>query len=209
MKAKRCPARIATAPASTRWRVTCDCREKRSTTLPPAPPSEALTLIGKVRFRGTQKVIAADLVPEIEQRLRFMDNVGLGYLALGRSAKTLSGGESQRIRLAAQLGSNLRGVLYVLDEPTIGLHSRDNVRLLETLSALREKGNSLVIVEHDEETMRRADHIIDLGPGAGVHGGEVVAAGHAARHQGSGRLANGALFAHAALSSGPADRGDR
>jgi len=139
--------------------------------------SEALDLIGKVRFRGTQKVIAADLVPEIEQRLRFMDNVGLGYLALGRSAKTLSGGESQRIRLAAQLGSNLRGVLYVLDEPTIGLHARDNVRLLETLTALREKGNSLVIVEHDEETMRRADHIIDLGPGAGVHGGEVVAAG--------------------------------
>ena len=138
---------------------------------------EALALIGKLRFRGTQKVIAADLVPEIEQRLRFMDNVGLGYLALGRSAKTLSGGESQRIRLAAQLGSNLRGVLYVLDEPTIGLHPRDNVRLLETLTALREKGNSLVIVEHDEETMRRADHIIDLGPGAGVHGGEVVAQG--------------------------------
>lgn len=122
-------------------------------------------------------MIAADLVPEIEQRLRFMENVGLGYLALGRSAKTLSGGESQRIRLAAQLGSNLRGVLYVLDEPTIGLHARDNVRLLETLSALREKGNSLVIVEHDEETMRWADHIIDLGPGAGVEGGEVVAQG--------------------------------
>jgi excinuclease ABC subunit A len=139
--------------------------------------SEALVLIRKVRFRGTQKVIAADLVPEIEQRLQFMENVGLGYLALGRSAKTLSGGESQRIRLAAQLGSNLRGVLYVLDEPTIGLHSRDNVRLLETLSALREKGNSLVIVEHDEATMRYADHIIDLGPGAGVHGGEVVAQG--------------------------------
>ncbi|MDQ3117289.1 MAG: excinuclease ABC subunit UvrA, partial [Verrucomicrobiota bacterium] len=138
---------------------------------------EALSLVGKLRFRGTQKVIAADLVPEIEQRLRFMENVGLGYLALGRSAKTLSGGESQRIRLAAQLGSNLRGVLYVLDEPTIGLHSRDNVRLLETLTALREKGNSLVIVEHDEETMRQADHIIDLGPGAGVHGGEVVASG--------------------------------
>ncbi|MBA3607327.1 MAG: ATP-binding cassette domain-containing protein [Chthoniobacterales bacterium] len=138
---------------------------------------EALSLVGRLRFRGTQKVIAADLVPEIEQRLRFMENVGLGYLALGRSAKTLSGGESQRIRLAAQLGSNLRGVLYVLDEPTIGLHSRDNVRLLETLTALREKGNSLVIVEHDEETMRQADHIIDLGPGAGVHGGEVVAAG--------------------------------
>jgi excinuclease ABC subunit A len=139
--------------------------------------AEALALIGKLRFRGTPKIIAADLVPEIEQRLQFMENVGLGYLALGRSAKTLSGGESQRIRLAAQLGSNLRGVLYVLDEPTIGLHARDNVRLLETLTALRKKGNSLVIVEHDEETMRQADYIIDLGPGAGVNGGEVVAAG--------------------------------
>src|SRR6202011_3292002 len=98
-------------------------------------------------------------------------------LALGRSAKTLSGGESQRIRLAAQLGSNLRGVLYVLDEPTIGLHPRDNLRLLDTLTALRKKGNSLVIVEHDEETMGRADHIIDLGPRAGVHGGQVVVQG--------------------------------
>src|SRR5207253_10995415 len=106
-----------------------------------------------------------------------MKNVGLGYLALGRSAKTLSGGESQRIRLAAQLGSNLRGVLYVLDEPTIGLHPRDNLRLLETLTALRNKGNSLIVVEHDEETIQRADHIVDLGPRAGIHGGEVVATG--------------------------------
>ena len=138
---------------------------------------EALQLLGKLRFRGNQKTVADDLVPEISQRLRFMENVGLGYLALGRSAKTLSGGESQRIRLAAQLGSNLRGVLYVLDEPTIGLHPRDNLRLLETLTALRQKGNSLVIVEHDEETMRRADYIIDLGPGAGMHGGEVVVQG--------------------------------
>jgi excinuclease ABC subunit A len=138
---------------------------------------EAAQLIGKLRFRGNQKTVADDLVPEISQRLEFMENVGLGYLALGRSAKTLSGGESQRIRLAAQLGSNLRGVLYVLDEPTIGLHPRDNLRLLETLTALREKGNSLVIVEHDEATMRCADHIIDLGPGAGMHGGEVVAQG--------------------------------
>jgi excinuclease ABC subunit A len=139
--------------------------------------SEAARKIDKLKFTGTQQTIAADLIPEIRQRLLFMENVGLGYLALGRSAKTLSGGESQRIRLAAQLGSNLRGVLYVLDEPTIGLHSRDNVRLLDTLAALREKGNSLVIVEHDEETMRRADHIVDLGPRAGIHGGEVVATG--------------------------------
>src|SRR5207237_6189755 len=113
----------------------------------------------------------------IRLSLLFMENVGRGYLSVGRSAKTLSGGESQRIRLAAQLGSNLRGVLYVLDEPTIGLHSRDNLRLLDTLEALREKGNSLVIVEHDDETMRRADHIVDLGPRAGTHGGEVVATG--------------------------------
>jgi excinuclease ABC subunit A len=139
--------------------------------------SEARKLTGKLRFRGTQKTVAEELLPEIEQRLRFMENVGLGYLALGRSAKTLSGGESQRIRLAAQLGSNLRGVLYVLDEPTIGLHPRDNFRLLDTLAALRRKGNSLVIVEHDDETMRRADHVVDLGPRAGVHGGEVVVQG--------------------------------
>ena len=101
---------------------------------------EAAELVEKLNFKGTQQTIAADLIPEIRQRLRFMENVGLGYLALGRSAKTLSGGESQRIRLAAQLGSNLRGVLYVLDEPTIGLHPRDNVRLLDTLAALKEKG---------------------------------------------------------------------
>src|SRR5207302_47037 len=138
---------------------------------------EAARMIDKLKFKDTHQTIAAGLLPEIQQRLRFMEKVGLGYLALGRSAKTLSGGESQRIRLAAQLGSNLRGVLYVLAEPTIGLHPRDNLRLLETLTALRQKGNSLVIVEHDEETMRRADHIVDLGPRAGVHGGEVVATG--------------------------------
>jgi excinuclease ABC subunit A len=138
---------------------------------------EAQKLARKLRFRGAQKTIAGELLPEIQQRLRFMENVGLGYLALGRSAKTLSGGESQRIRLAAQLGSNLRGVLYVLDEPTIGLHPRDNFQLLDTLAALRKKGNSLVIVEHDDETMRRADHVVDLGPRAGAHGGEVVVQG--------------------------------
>ena len=139
--------------------------------------SEAARTVDRLKFKGPHQTIAAGLVPEIQQRLRFMEKVGLGYLALGRSAKTLSGGESQRIRLAAQLGSNLRGVLYVLDEPTIGLHPRDNLRLLETLTALRNKGNSLVVVEHDDETMRHADHIIDLGPRAGIHGGEVVATG--------------------------------
>ncbi|MBL9153260.1 MAG: excinuclease ABC subunit UvrA, partial [Verrucomicrobiales bacterium] len=125
-------------------------------------------------FTGDEALIARDILPEIVQRLRFMEQVGLGYLQLDRSATTLSGGESQRIRLAAQLGSNLRGVLYILDEPTIGLHPRDNVRLLDTLTALRDKGNSLLVVEHDEETIRRADHVIDLGPGAGRFGGEIV-----------------------------------
>src|SRR6267378_2952634 len=139
--------------------------------------SEAARTMDRLKFKDTHQTIAAGLLPEIQQRWRFMEKVGLGYLAPGRSAKTLSGGESQRIRLAAQLGSNLRGVLYVLDEPTIGLHPRDNVRLLDTLTALRNKGNSLIIVEHDEETMRRADHIVDLGPRAGIHGGEVVASG--------------------------------
>ncbi len=138
---------------------------------------EAARAIAKLRFKGRDETVAAGLIPEIQQRLRFMGTVGLGYLSLGRSAKTLSGGESQRIRLAAQLGSNLRGVLYVLDEPTIGLHPRDNQRLLETLTTLRNKGNSLIVVEHDEETMRRADHIVDLGPRAGTHGGQVVASG--------------------------------
>ena len=143
----------------------------------------ALDLLGSLKFPAEQKPISQDIVPEIEQRLIFMGQVGLDYLALNRSAKTLSGGESQRIRLAAQLGSNLRGVLYVLDEPTIGLHARDNARLLDTLEALKRKGNSLVIVEHDEDTMRRADTIIDLGPGAGSRGGMIVAQGTLAEIQ--------------------------
>ena len=138
---------------------------------------EAVSVLERLKFKGSAQIIAHDIVTEIRQRLSFMQEVGLGYLALERAARTLSGGETQRIRLAAQLGSNLRGVLYVLDEPTIGLHPRDNAQLLGTLEALKAKGNSLVIVEHDEETMRRADHIIDLGPGAGVHGGEVIAQG--------------------------------
>ncbi|MEK7953613.1 excinuclease ABC subunit UvrA [Luteolibacter soli] len=129
----------------------------------------------KLTIRGDRdQLIARDILPEIRQRLSFLQEVGLGYLQLDRSAKTLSGGESQRIRLAAQLGSNLRGVLYVLDEPTIGLHPRDNAALLETLVALRDRGNSLIVVEHDEDTIARADHLIDLGPGAGRLGGEVV-----------------------------------
>jgi excinuclease ABC subunit A len=142
-----------------------------------SPASDALSLCDSLNFQGPAAEVARDVITEIRQRLEFLAKVGLDYLSLDRSAKTLSGGESQRIRLAAQLGSNLRGVLYVLDEPTIGLHPRDNERLLDALQALAKKGNSLVVVEHDEETMRRADRILDLGPGAGSRGGEVIASG--------------------------------
>jgi excinuclease ABC subunit A len=138
---------------------------------------EAEGVFAKTKFKGREAEIARDILPEIRERLKFLCEVGLGYLQLGRGVPTLSGGEAQRIRLAAQLGSNLSGVLYVLDEPTIGLHARDNEQLLATLEKLRLRGNSVVVVEHDEETMRRADFIVDLGPGAGVHGGQVVAAG--------------------------------
>lgn len=141
------------------------------------PVSRAETVFGRLRFEGRAAVIARDILPEIRERLKFLNAVGLGYLQLGRGVTTLSGGESQRIRLAAQLGSNLHGVLYVLDEPTIGLHARDNQQLLAALAKLRERGNSLVVVEHDEETMRQADYIVDLGPGAGIEGGRLVASG--------------------------------
>ncbi len=141
------------------------------------PVAEAEKIFRPLKFKGRSAEIARDILPEIRERLKFLCEVGLGYLQLGRGVPTLSGGESQRIRLAAQLGSNLSGVLYVLDEPTIGLHARDNEQLLAALQSLKGRGNSVVVVEHDEETMRRADYIVDLGPGAGVHGGMVVAAG--------------------------------
>ncbi len=135
---------------------------------------DAIKLLNQWKFSGRDKLISRDILPEIIQRLHFLSHVGLGYLQLDRSADTLSGGESQRIRLAAQLGSNLRGVLYVLDEPTIGLHPRDNIKLLDTLESLRQRGNSLLVVEHDEETIARAHTLIELGPGAGVEGGRLV-----------------------------------
>jgi excinuclease ABC subunit A len=138
---------------------------------------EAVRFFRTVKPKGREARIARDILPEIVQRLEFLVEVGLGYLSLDRSATTLSGGESQRIRLAAQFGSELQGVLYVLDEPTIGLHPRDNARLLDSLGTLRDRGNTLVVVEHDEDTMRFADRIIDLGPGAGTQGGEIVAEG--------------------------------
>ncbi len=132
---------------------------------------------GALQLAGREMAIARDILPEIRSRLAFLREVGLGYLTLDRAAPTLSGGEAQRIRLAAQLGSNLRGVCYILDEPTIGLHARDNRRLLDTLRRLERKGNTVVVVEHDEETIRQAEYIVDLGPGAGVDGGRVVAEG--------------------------------
>ena len=141
------------------------------------PVEDAREFFHKLKFKGREAEIARDILPEISERLKFLSEVGLGYLQMGRGVPTLSGGETQRIRLAAQLGSNLSGVLYVLDEPTIGLHARDNEQLLAALQSLKARGNSVVVVEHDEETMRRADHIIDLGPGAGVNGGMVVASG--------------------------------
>ena len=136
-------------------------------------------LLGKLKLIGREADIARDLLAELASRTKFLCDVGLGYLQLNRAAPTLSGGEAQRIRLAAQLGSNLQGVCYVLDEPTIGLHPRDNLTLLDTLDRLRAKGNTLIVVEHDEDTIRRADHVIDLGPGAGSRGGQLVAQGSA------------------------------
>ena len=138
---------------------------------------KALNFVDSLQLEGNQGVIAAPIVKEIRARLCFLRDVGLQYLTLSRSAGTLSGGESQRIRLATQIGSSLMGVLYILDEPSIGLHQRDNSRLLETLKHLRDLGNTLVVVEHDEDTMRAADFIVVVGPGAGIHGGEIVAAG--------------------------------
>ena len=137
----------------------------------------AAEFLNSVQLTPKEQLIAAQIVKEIRSRLDFLGSVGLGYLTLSRSSGTLSGGESQRIRLATQIGSSLMGVLYILDEPSIGLHQRDNAKLLRTLYRLRDLGNTLVVVEHDEETMRAADHIIDIGPGAGVNGGHVVCAG--------------------------------
>ena len=138
---------------------------------------DALTWMDGLTLTEQQMLIADRILKEIRSRLGFLKSVGLGYLTLARSAGTLSGGESQRIRLATQIGSSLMGVLYILDEPSIGLHQRDNDKLLATLKNLRDLGNSLIVVEHDEDTMRAADYLIDIGPGAGVHGGQVVAAG--------------------------------
>jgi excinuclease ABC subunit A len=139
----------------------------------------ALRWLAEVQLTETERHIARLILREIEERLHFLENVGIGYLSMDRAAATLSGGEAQRIRLATQIGSSLVGVLYILDEPSIGLHQRDNEKLIRTLERLRDLGNTVIVVEHDEQTMRSADHIVDIGPGAGEHGGEIVAQGTA------------------------------
>jgi excinuclease ABC subunit A len=154
-------------------------RDRSISDLTALPVSKVAALFRGLALSGREEAIARDIVAELRARLAFLDEVGLSYLSLDRAAPTLSGGEAQRIRLAAQLGSNLQGVCYILDEPTIGLHTRDNRVLLDTLEKLGARGNTLLVVEHDEETIRRAQHVVDLGPGAGSHGGRVVAEGDA------------------------------
>ncbi|XVJ71729.1 MAG: excinuclease ABC subunit A [Rhizobacter sp.] len=160
------------------------------------PVNEAKKWVDSLRLTGRDLEISRDVVTEIQSRLAFLEEVGLGYLTLDRAAPTLSGGEAQRIRLAAQLGSNLQGVCYVLDEPTIGLHPRDNQILLNALQNLSDKGNTLVVVEHDEDTIRRAEHLIDIGPGAGVRGGRLVAQGSAADLSANADSVTGRVLAH-------------
>ena len=145
------------------------------------PVERGLAWINGLKLEGAAATIAGEVVKEIRARLGFLNDVGLNYLTLSRAAKTLSGGEAQRIRLATQIGSGLVGVMYVLDEPSIGLHQRDNARLIETLHHLRDLGNTLIVVEHDQETIERADWVVDIGPGAGEHGGEVIYSGPAKR----------------------------
>lgn len=139
--------------------------------------NNALNFVEELKLTEQEQMIARPIVKEVDDRLSFLKNVGLDYLTLSRASGTLSGGEAQRIRLATQIGSNLSGVLYILDEPSIGLHQRDNDRLLDSLRKMRDLGNTLIVVEHDEDTMRAADYLIDVGPGAGHAGGEIVAAG--------------------------------
>lgn len=139
--------------------------------------SQALNYYENINLSEQDQAIANQILKEIISRLTFLNNVGLEYLTLNRASGTLSGGEAQRIRLATQIGSRLTGVLYVLDEPSIGLHQRDNDRLINTLKEMRDLGNTLIVVEHDDDTMRAADYLVDIGPGAGEHGGQIVSSG--------------------------------
>jgi excinuclease ABC subunit A len=171
-----------------------DRRERSLPAVCALPVSDAAEFFGELRLEGNHTLIAAEVLKEVRGRLGFLKNVGLEYLTLDRTAPTLSGGESQRIRLAGQIGCGLVGVLYILDEPSIGLHPRDNDQLLATLAELRDLGNTVVVVEHDESTMRAADHLIDFGPGPGVRGGEVVATGTAAKVAREARSVTGAFL---------------
>ena len=167
---------------------------------------ECLTAMRKLRLTGRSAIIGSDALKEIIARLEFLQKVGLGYLALDRDAPSLSGGEAQRIRLASQLGSSLQGVCYVLDEPTIGLHPRDNERLINTLSDLKQKGNTVIVVEHDEEMIRRADHIVDIGPGAGSRGGELIVEGSLADIKAASASVTGRMLRHPLSHTGCARR---
>ena len=153
----------------------------------------ALRFVDGLELTPTEELIGRRILKEIRERLTFLDDVGVGYLNLDRAARTLSGGEAQRLRLATQIGSQLVGVLYILDEPSIGLHQRDNGRLIATLERLRDLGNTVLVVEHDEQMMREADWLVDMGPGAGEHGGEVVAEGTAAQVMRHDRSVTGRL----------------
>ena len=195
--------RIATASAAAR---AASGAELSIDTLCGLPIAAAREFLRALVLDDTQALIATELLKEIRGRLEFLDQVGLGYLALDRKAPTLSGGESQRIRLAAQIGAGLSGVLYVLDEPSIGLHPRDNTRLLGALEALRDKGNTVVVVEHDEETIRAADWVVDFGPGPGKRGGEVVAAGPPEDVAACGRSVTGGFLAGRERIDLPAQR---
>ena len=188
-----------TAPAAPATAIVCGPRRWRSKIGGPARRAGRADVDPRCTTTGASRCptssskqkneIARAILKEIRERLGFLNNVGLEYLTLSRNSGTLSGGESQRIRLASQIGSGLTGVLYVLDEPSIGLHQRDNDRLLTTLKNLRDQGNTVIVVEHDEEAIREADYVFDIGPGAGVHGGQIVAQGHARRNHGRPRIA--------------------
>jgi len=166
----------------------------------------AMKWLAEVELSETERHIARLVLREIEERLQFLDNVGIGYLSMDRAAATLSGGEAQRIRLATQIGSSLVGVLYILDEPSIGLHQRDNSKLIATLERLRELGNTVIVVEHDEQTMRNADHLVDLGPGAGEHGGHIVAQGTPAEVQAVPESLTGQFLSGARVIDTPTSR---
>ena len=166
----------------------------------------ALEWLEEVELSETDRHVARLILREISERLQFLENVGIGYLSMDRAAATLSGGEAQRIRLATQIGSSLVGVLYILDEPSIGLHQRDNSKLISTLDRLRDLGNTVIVVEHDEQTMRAADHLVDLGPGAGEHGGRIVAQGTAAEVEGVGESLTGQFLSGERSIQTPAAR---